>query len=150
MKHPLGRVLRLRALMEELSQLEHERRSGEVRQLEMAAEGERARSRAARGDAVGRLTAGEVEWLLGFSDADLLAGKSGKLRLLAESKRPEAEAARSALRERRMERRQVETLVTEAAAEEATEAARREQKRIDDWFQSRAAWIDRARRRKSS
>lgn len=137
MKHPLRRVLRVRALLEELSKLELERQSGELRRLEKSAEGQRAGSRAARGDALRRLTAGEAEWMLEIADAEILAWKSGRLRSQAESRRPEVEAARAAMLERRLERRQVETLVTEAAAAEAVDEGRQEQKRIDDWFQSR-------------
>ena len=135
MKHPLRRVLRVRALLEELSKLELERQSGELHRLEKSAAGQRAGSRAARGDALRRLAAGEAEWMLEIADAEILAWKSGRLRSQAESRRPEVEAARAEMLERRLERRQVETLVTEAASAEAVEENRREQKRIDDWFQ---------------
>ncbi len=139
MKHPLRRVLKLRALLEERSRRELERRNAEVRRLDSVAEEERAQARAARGDALRRLTAGEAEWRVEVSDAEVLAGRSAGLRALAESRRPGLEAARAEMLERRLERRQVETLVTEAAAEGARDEGRREQKRIDDWFQSRVA-----------
>lgn len=139
MKHPLRRMLQLRALLEERSQRELERRNAEVRRLETAAEEQRKQARRARGDALRRLTAGEAEWLLEVSDAEMLAGRSARLRALAETQRPDLETARAEMLERRLERRQVETLVTEAALEEARDEARREQKRIDDWFQSRAS-----------
>lgn len=135
MKHPLRRLLKLRALMEELSQLELERRHGEVRRLEAAAERGRAEARTTRRDALRRLEAGDPEWGMDFADADLLAWKSGNLLALAEARRPEVEAARAEFLERRLERRQVETLVEEAAAAEAIEDGRREQKSVDDWFQ---------------
>jgi flagellar export protein FliJ len=139
MKHPLERVLRLRALLEELSHRELERRATALRRLETAGERQRGLARAARGAGLRRLTEGEAEWLLEIADAEILTWKGGKLRSLAESRRPEVEAARAAMLERRLERRQVETLVTEAAEAEETAEARREQKRIDDWFQSQVA-----------
>jgi flagellar export protein FliJ len=139
MKHSLGRVLKLRALLEELSQLKLARQNTEVRQLETAAEALRTRARAAHGDRLRRLAEGDAEWHVEVADEEILAGYRTRLRECAESRRPELEASRAELLERRLERRQVETLVTEAAASEATDEARREQKRIDDWFQSRAA-----------
>ncbi len=139
MKHPLHRVLRLRSLLEDLSQLELEQRGAEVRRLEAAAEQEQTKARAARRDGLQRLTAGEMEWMLEVADAEILAWKGARLRSLAESRRPEVEAARAALLERRLERRQVEALLTEAAEAEAMHEARREQQGVDDWFQSRTA-----------
>lgn len=38
----------------------------------------------------------------------------------------------------RMERRQVETLIEEATAEDAVQAARHRQRTLDDWYRSRA------------
>jgi flagellar export protein FliJ len=139
MKHPLTRLLRLRAMLEDRAHRELERRSAEVRRLDAAAEEGRAQARAARRDAVRHLGSGEAEWCVGMVDAEILTGNSARLGSLAESQRPELEAARAALLERRLERRQVETLVAEAAAAEALDEARHEQKRIDDWFQSRTA-----------
>jgi len=139
MKHPLRRVLRLRRLLEEQTQQELERRSAEVRRLENAAGEQRTRARRARGEALRQLTSGGADWLVEVADAEILAWKSARLRSQAESRLPELEAARTALLERRVERRQVETLVTEAAAAGALDESRREQRRIDDWFQSRAA-----------
>lgn len=139
MRHPLHRVLRLRSLLEDLSQLELEQRGAEVRRLEAAAEQEQTKARAARRDGLQRLTAGQMEWMLDVADAEILAWKGARLRSLAESRRPEVETARAALLERRLERRQVEALLTEAAEAEAMDEARREQQGVDDWFQSRTA-----------
>jgi len=138
-KHPLRRVLRLRALLEEQSQLELTRRNAELRRLETMAGELRKKARAVRGDVLRQLASGAADWLLEIADAEILGWKSSRVRSQAESQRPDVEAARSALLERRVERRQVEVLVTEGAMAEALDEARREQKRIDDWFQSRAA-----------
>ena len=139
MKRALKRVLAVRALLEERAQLNLEQRNGEMRRLEMAADRERSEARSVRGAALRQLTAGVADWLLEIADAEMLAWKSARLREGAEARRPEVEAARTALLDRRVERRQVETLVSEAAAAEARDEARREQGRIDDWYQSRAA-----------
>lgn len=140
MKHPLRRVLELRALIEERSQQELERRGAEIRRLVKAAAVDRAAARAARADALRCLASGGAEWQVERADAEILAGRSAQLGSLAAARQPAAEAARAALLERRMERRQVETLMSEATAEAAREEARLEQKRVDDWFQSRALW----------
>jgi ribosomal protein L12E/L44/L45/RPP1/RPP2 len=139
MKHPLRRLLKLRSLLEDLSQLELERRGAEVRRLEAAAEQEQTQARTARRDGLRRLTAGENEWMIEAADAEILEWTSARLRSLAESRRPEVEAARAAFLERRLERRQVEALLTEAAEAEAVDEARREQQGVEDWFQSRTA-----------
>lgn len=139
MKHPLRRLLQLRALLQEQSHLDLARRSAELRRLETMAGELRKKARAVRGDAVRQLIAGGADWLLEIADAEILGWKGARLRSEAESRRPDVEAARSALLERRVERRQVEALVTEGAMAEALDEARREQKRIDDWFQSRTA-----------
>lgn len=145
MKHPLRRVLQLRTLLEEQSQLDLARRSGELRRLETMAGELRKKARAARGDVLRQLVAGGAEWLLEIADAEILGWKSSRLRSQAESRRPDVEAARAALLERRVERRQVDVLVSEGAMAEARDEMRREQKRIDDWFQSRAAREKRGR-----
>ncbi len=138
MKHPLWRLLRLRGLLEEQMQLDLELRRSQMRRLETAVSDHEKRARAARGDALEHLAGGGDEWLLDSADAEILAWKSARLRLMAESRIPEVEEARAALLARRKERRQVESLVNRAAECEALEEARAEQKRVDDWYQSRA------------
>lgn len=143
MRRNLERVLRIRALFEELSQLELETRTAELRQLESAAERQRRLSLAARLEAHQLLpAAGNAKaeaWLTGIADAELLAKKSNRLNAAAQKKKPVAEAAREVFLARRLERRQAETLVTAAAEAENKEQLRRDQKQVDDWFQSRAA-----------
>lgn len=143
MRRNLGRVLRIRALFEELSQLELETRTAELRQLESAAERQRRLSLAVRLEAHQLLTepgnATTQAWLTGIGDAELLARKSNRLNTAAQKKKPVAEAAREVFLARRLERRQAETLVTAAAAADNKQELRRDQKQVDDWFQSRSA-----------
>ena len=141
MKRSLHRLLRIRALLESLSLLELQKKTGELRALEGAAEHERNRARAARSVALRGLTEGAEAsaWLTEVADADLLTWRRGRLRKLAEGQRPQVDAAREDLLSRRRELRQVETLADAAAATEETERIRREQRLADDWYQSRRA-----------
>jgi hypothetical protein len=143
MKRPLERLLRIRQLVENLSHLELERRTVEVRHLEQGAERQRKLAITARSNALAVLEAaggaGTPAWLVGVADADILRWKRARLAAGAASRRPAMEAARQELLARRLERRQAETLAAAAAAAREKMRRRREQNQIDDWFQSRAA-----------
>lgn len=141
MKRGLQRVLRIRALLEDLARLELESRSAEKRRLEMRAALQRSLSAAARSNALAVLSeAGTADdWMTGYADAEIFGWRGGKLRALAAARKPAVEKARNEFLERRLERRQVQALLTQAAEAEETERTRREQKRLDDWFQSRIA-----------
>jgi flagellar export protein FliJ len=140
MKGTLHRLLAIRTLLEDLAHLEFEKRAAEIRRLETAAEREGRLALAARADALRLLVepASSAEaWLVGIADADLLAWKRGALTALARAGRPALERARADLFTRRLERRQVEIIAAAAAEAEKHEQMRRDQKRVDDWFQSR-------------
>lgn len=141
MKRKLDRVLRIRTLLEELSQLNLDVKVAEMRHLENAAEQQRSLALAARADALRLLLAGagapSEDWLTGIADADLLEWKRAKLIAAATLRAPAVEAARQALLIRRVERRQAATLAAAAAEAEEKKQIRREQNRIDDWFQNR-------------
>jgi flagellar export protein FliJ len=142
MKRPLDRLLRIRQLLENLSHLELERRTMEVRHLEQGAERQRRLALAARLGALAQLEAGSAgdksAWLVCVADAEILRWKRARLAACAAARRPAMEAARAALLARRLERRQVETLAASAAAAREREQRRREQRHVDDWFQSRS------------
>lgn len=139
MKRGLKRVLRVRALLEELSREELRKRAEERNRLLDAAERQKGSRLAARGEALRRLAGGDQGWLVEMADADLLGRQRGKLLAAADERRPAVEAAREAMLARRVERRQVETLLSEAAASEEEERSRREQKHADEGFQRRRA-----------
>lgn len=143
MKRDLNRVLRIRTLLEDLSHLDLQKKTAAMRQLEKAGERQHSLALAARSDAQQLLSdprgTSTGLWLMQIADAELFAWKSRKLRALAKGQEATLDAARAVLLERRLERRQVESLVTSAAEAENTEQVRRHQKWIDDWFQSRAS-----------
>ncbi len=148
MKRNLNQLLRIRDLFEELSRLDLERRALAVREAEEAGARQEQLARTSRGAAF-RLLADATpdsasEWLTEIVDGELL--NWGKIRLLAiaEARRPALESARELLLTRRLERLQVETLIAAAAQSEKTLRERREQRNIDDWFQSLAARAIRA------
>ncbi len=138
MKSGLVRLLRVRALFETLSAQELGRRSAEMRRLDTEAERQQQLACHARARALRLLTAGE-DWITGIMDAELARWKSGRLAGLAEARRPLVDAAREELMARRVERRQIESLISEADRAERAERARREQKHLDDWFRSRSS-----------
>lgn len=148
MTRAFHRLLRLRVLLEELSELELEKHATQLRRLETAVEQHRASARAVRGEAVQLLmTMQDTDaWQVGVADVEVLGWKAGKLQSMADSHRPDVEVAREDLLARRLERRQVETLAAAAARTEEKERVRREQKQIDDWFQSRVVREKRDRR----
>lgn len=137
----LDRVRRVRALLEDLARLELERKAGALRQLETAAETERRRAALTRASALEALTATDSRdsWPIDLADSEILAWKQSRLEQLAQRERPGVSEAREILLARRLDRRQIETLITEAARAEQKENLRKEQSRLDDWFQSRPA-----------
>jgi hypothetical protein len=140
MKQSLTRVLRVRALLEDLSRLDLEKKNAEMRQLEAAASGQRRLALVTRADALRMLSEGEVvgreSWLMRIADARILERKEAGLKALVVRGAPAVSQAREEMMARRIDRRQVEALLASAARAEKKEKARREQNRIDDWFQS--------------
>jgi len=139
-------VLRVRGLMEDLARAELETRAALVRQLEEAAAQQRAEALTMRREGWDELANREPgqrdlgqqsAWLLGLADAEIMEGKSERLRLKAAAEKPAVDKAREALLERRRERLQMETLVETAKRTEEQERVRREQQQVDDWFQGR-------------
>lgn len=91
----------------------------------------------ARTDALQRLLGEAVTdaWL-GMADADIFSWKRKRLEAAAQKVSEEVAVVRERSTSRRIERQQVETLLAEAAQSEEQERNRREQQRVDDWFQS--------------
>jgi hypothetical protein len=139
-KHKLDRVLRIRELLEELAHFDLERKTTEARALEAGAEQQRRLALALREEAFEALglRAADVTqpWLMSIADADIHAWKRDKLAGQAEARKPAMEAARAEFLARRLDRRQVEMLVAGDVKAEEKERVRREQKQVDDWFQS--------------
>lgn len=140
MKHKLDRVLRIRGLLEDLAHFDLEKKTAEARALEGGAERQRQLAMTLRGEAfemLGSRSAGvTTPWLMGIADADIHAWKRDKLAGQAEARKPAMEAARAEFFARRLDRRQVEMLVAGDVRAAEKERIRREQKLVDDWFQS--------------
>ena len=134
----LERLLRIRDLQEEQQRLALESAAGKLRDLEAA-----------------RQAAGEMEragraWIGASVQTGVVADRHGGLvqetagrrraELLAQYiARAEAETKRlyEAFLEKRVERRQAETLVSESEARDVIELNRRSQHAVDDWHGSR-------------
>jgi hypothetical protein len=138
MKSGLDRVLRVRALLENLSRLELERKIGETGHLRTAAEQQQWLAQLTREDALQILTGGESKkhepWLMKIADADILGWKGERLGALAAEAERAIGQAREEMLARRLERRQVEALLSVAARAEKKVRTRREQNLTDDWF----------------
>jgi flagellar biosynthesis chaperone FliJ len=134
----LRRLLRIRELEEEQSSQALESAMGELWQLEAAIAASEQRKH--RGRELVRLSAhsGELPDRLSGIEESHAAGRAAAV--LA-PRIAEAKAGVAALREeflnKRVERRQAETLIEEAEAKDAVEGARRSQQALDDWYRIR-------------
>jgi hypothetical protein len=134
----LRRLLRIRELEEEQSRLALESAIGDLNQLRQAQTAIAERDR--RGRRLVQSSVHSGEW------PDRLAGleETRVANRLAKAIAPRIEDAESdvaSLREEylasRVERRQAETLISEAEARDALEAERKNQQGLDDWFRNR-------------
>jgi hypothetical protein len=135
---PLRRLLRIRNIEEEQSRLALETSLGELNRLERALAATAERDRCGRRLVEVSARTGEL--------TDRLAGleegrAAGRYRAALAPRIADAELDVAALREeflaRRVKRRQVETLIQEAEAQDAIEAARHGQQALDDWYGNR-------------
>jgi hypothetical protein len=143
--HGLRRLLRIREIEEEQSRLETEAAQGDLGKLQHAM-GEAVR----RGGGGRRLVQAGVR---SGEFSDRLAGleetRAADRRKIALAPRiADAERDVALLREeylaKRIERRQAETLIEEAEAQEAFQSERRSQQGLDDWYRNQ---MDRAQRK---
>jgi len=135
----LRRLLRLREMEEEAGRAALESALGELRGLERARDSARQRERGGRLLLAASARTGELtDRLAGFEETR--AGERHRAALeprIAETEESVI-ARRQQLLVKRLERRQVETLIEEQEASDATEAGRRTQRGLDDWFLTRA------------
>ncbi len=137
MKKGLLRVLDVRRLLEDLATLDLETKATELRRLETLVEEHRRLVTETRGATVQRLLNGPAgdAWLA-MADADLLSWKKDRLKSAAQSVSEEVAGLAEKRVARRVERKQAEALLAEAAHTEEQERLRREQHSVDDWFQN--------------
>lgn len=141
MKRGLQNILRIRMLQEDLAIQVLQGQTAEFRRFEQAAGRRQEMALAIRTGALDHLRlegGGPIEWQLDWRDAEIVADQRHKLAVLAQRSAEAASLAQQSLAERSRERRQAETLVASAQRAAETERLRREQRHLDDWFQTRS------------
>jgi hypothetical protein len=138
MRRQLCRLLRLRETLEDISHLNFLAKSAEMRELELVAARQRELALSVRADALFMLSGEKPEreaWRMKRAEAEICSWKEAKLGSLARARKPSVNRAREDLLVRRLDRLQTEILHDDAVRAERTVQDRREQNRIDDWFQ---------------
>lgn len=140
----LEQLLQVRALLEKRQQRELADVIAGQQRLEQEACREQRLALLSRGEVLRDLQekSAEAWWSLGIVDAEILEKSSENTRRRAELEMLRVAAGREEMLERRRDRLQVETLVEAARRAEKQERERREQQRLDDWFQGRREPID--------
>jgi len=133
----MRRLLRVRGLEEGQARLELESALGDLRRLEHALEASCEEDRRGRNLIQTSARSGELPDRLAGLEESRAAGRWARVlapRIAAQEL--DVAALREELLDRRVERRQAETLIKETEARDANEAARRGQQEIDDWYRS--------------
>lgn len=134
----LRQLLRIRELEEEQSRLALELAVSELRRLEQALDASAQWDRRGRGLIDASARSGALTDRLSGLEESRAAGrlKAALTPRIAEEEQ-EVAALREKFLERRVERRQAETLIEESEARDEIEAGRRHQMALDDWHRSR-------------
>jgi aspartokinase len=134
----LRRLLRVRGLEEEQSRLALEASLAELRRMEHALEAAAERDRRGRALVGASARTAEVaDRLAGLAESKSAARRAAALAPRIAAGETEVADLRDEFLTRRVERRQADTLIEEAEALEALEAARRGQQALDDWHAAR-------------
>jgi len=134
----LRRLLRIRSIEEEQSRLALDSALGELNRLERALAATSEQDRRGRRLVETSARTGELaDRLAGLEETRAADRFAVALTAKIEDVRLEAATLRQKFFARRLERRQAETLIQEAEAQEAVEAGRRSQQGIDDWYGNR-------------
>ncbi len=129
----LRRLLRVLSLEEEETRRALESALNDLRRLENALAAAQARNRAARGLIVRSAVTGELaDRLAGLEESLAAARRAAALKPRLRDAEQQVAARREVYLAKRVERRQAETLVDEAAARDALETERRTQRSFDD------------------
>jgi hypothetical protein len=156
MSGALGRVLRVRALLEDVRRMELEAEAARLDAIERGVEeaaGEARRGREAAfacvDEAAGDGWRSEDDRRLGEEAGwEWARRRRDRLARLRPGQLERVELAREEFLAGRRDRRRVETLLDGASAAARAEEGRREQRRLDEWFLSRSA--DRGQRSRES
>jgi hypothetical protein len=134
----LRRLLTIRDLVEEQSRLALETALAKLNQLNDALEDTAGRDRRGRRLAAASAHNGElIDRLAGLEETRTAARFAKALAPRVGAAERDVEARREVYFAHRVERRQAETLISEAEAEESAEAGRRAQQALDDWHRFR-------------
>ena len=131
----LQRLFEVRGLEEELSQAALEEALNHLRLLEAALQAAQERERSGRRQVT--MSAGSrdvADRIAGLEETRAANRRAAALKPRIAEMEAEVAARRAAFLGKRMEWRQVETLIRKTEAEEAVDAGRRAQRDIDDWF----------------
>ena len=135
----LRRLLRIREVEEQQSLQALERTMAELHRLRQALAAASGRERRGRMLVSESAQTGEaVSRHAGIEESKLAVRQAGALQSWIDEMEMEATERRQVFLSRRIERRQAETLLEEAAARNAAESARRAQQALDEWHRSRS------------
>jgi flagellar export protein FliJ len=135
----MGRLLRLRSLLEDVSRLELEVRLQELAQIETGVahlEEDKKINRRRSFEGFGH--AENASWVEAEALVEIATWQQEMLAGMHQKKTAEVEAAKAIFLERRKESRQAESVVEARATERAIQRNRREQRSLDDWFNQRS------------
>jgi hypothetical protein len=134
----MRRLLRILNLEEEQRQSTLQSALGELKRLERALEAAAVSDRSGRRLVAASAQSGELaDRLAGLAEAAAAKRKAAALAPWIKSSEQEVAALRDLYLAKRVERRQAETLIREAEAQDALEAGRRSQQALDDWHLNR-------------
>jgi len=137
----LDRVLRVRALLEDVSRMELEKRSRALMRIEQAIAQERRMRKESYAAIFHNLTVtGDDlghERVIAEVSAEIAFLREERFKVLAQSESRHAEYAREEFLARRKERRQVNAVLDAEASGREVEKVRRTQRVLDEWFSLR-------------
>jgi hypothetical protein len=141
----MRRLLRIRNLQEQSSRMELDSALGELNLLEQAMRSSDARDHRGRGLIGSSAGTGELaDRLSGLEESRTAARHAAALRLGIANAEEKVTELREVFLDRRVERRQAETLIEEAGERDAVDAGRRTQQAVDDWYGSRRRRLEAA------
>jgi hypothetical protein len=141
----LRRLLHIRDLEEEQRRLALEAALDNLERLERGLAGAAEQARRGRRLIESSAYSGELrDRLAGLAESDAAIRNTTALTPRIAAGGAEVAAVRQRFLDKRVERRQAETLIREAAAQDEVEAGRRGQQMLDDWYSARRNREERA------
>jgi len=135
----MRRLMQVRVLEEELREAVLESAVGDLRRMELALVAAKERERSGRQQVTASAKTGElVDRIAGLEETRAALRHGAALKPRIAEAELEVARRRQEFLAKRIERRQVETLIQKTEAEDAVDAGRRAQQELDDWFLSRA------------